>query len=312
MRLGIIGRSGAGKQAIFEALTGIAIGPGAKNEDHVGTIRVPDKRVDHLSGLYNPRKTTYAQIEYFLPGFALREETGRKETEPPEEWNRIRNCDALIHVVRNFTLYGMDDPNPESDFITMGTFGVLLNSMNDLMHDTAPGMVLSIKPQNTLTFDIGAGTMDASGNIIEPLLIVRSTDFSIDFYGLIDYRYIRMFRIVGDLAVPLSAVRRGDVFVLPSRATRTTELPLAAMAAGLAIVAPADSVLDFLIHDQTALLYPQHDEDALTEHLQRLVDDPEAARRLAAPLRRRDHDPGRRADWHGGSRGRGGPRRARG
>jgi len=119
MRLGIIGQPSAGKPAIFEALTGIAIAPGDKNEDHVGTIQVPDERVDQLSRLYHPRKTTYAQVEYFLPGLAKHEDTGRKETDTPGGWTRIRNCDALIHVLRNFTLYGMDDPAPGNDFSAM-------------------------------------------------------------------------------------------------------------------------------------------------------------------------------------------------
>lgn len=119
MRLGIIGQPGTGKPAIFEALTGITIAPGDKNEDHVGTIQVPDGRVDHLSQLYRPRKTTYAQVEYFLPGFAKHEDAGRTETDTPGGWTRIRNCDALIHVLRNFTLYGMDDPAPGSDFNAM-------------------------------------------------------------------------------------------------------------------------------------------------------------------------------------------------
>ena len=85
----------------------------------------------------------------------------------------------------------------------------------------------------------------------------------------------------GDLSVPLAAVRGGDIFVQPTRATAMSDLPLAVMGAGLAVVATTDSVLDFLIHDQTALLYPENDENALAEHLQRLIDDPADARRLA-------------------------------
>ena len=62
MRIGIIGQTDIGKQTIFETLTGIAIAPGGKNEDQVGTIPVPDERVAHLSRLYKPLKTTLAQV----------------------------------------------------------------------------------------------------------------------------------------------------------------------------------------------------------------------------------------------------------
>jgi GTP-binding protein YchF len=115
MRLGIIGQVGVGKQTIFEALTGITISPGDRNDDHIGTIDVPDDRIDYLSQLYQPKKTTHAQVEYLLPGFAMGGDSGRKETDPGG-WTRIRNCDALILVLRNFTLYGMGDLAADLDF----------------------------------------------------------------------------------------------------------------------------------------------------------------------------------------------------
>ena len=119
MRLGIVGQTGAGKQAVFEALTGIPVSPGDRNQDHVGTIRVPDERVDHLSDVYQPRKTTYAQVEYFLPGVGAQEEGGQKNTDLSASWTGIRNCDALIHILRNFAFYGMEDPVPEQDLTAL-------------------------------------------------------------------------------------------------------------------------------------------------------------------------------------------------
>lgn len=123
MRLGIIGQTSAGKQAVFEALTGIPVTAGARNQDHVGTIHVPDERVDHLSDVYQPRKTTYAQVEYFLPGVGAQEEGGKKNTDLSANWTGIRNCDALIHILRNFAFYGMEDPVPEQN----------LNALNEEM-----------------------------------------------------------------------------------------------------------------------------------------------------------------------------------
>ena len=129
MRLGIIGQTGAGKQAVFEALTGIEVQPGVRHLDHVGTIRVPDDRVAHLSELYHPRKTTYARVEYFLPGMAPKEDGGRKEPDVSTPWSGIRNCDALIHVLRNFTFYGQEDPGPERDFNTLEQEMILADLM---------------------------------------------------------------------------------------------------------------------------------------------------------------------------------------
>ena len=110
MKTGIIGLARAGKATVFEALTGSQGGEGRTGEARVGTIRVPDPRVDALSKMYNPKKTTYAQVEYFLPG----KHAGDKKDQ--SIWNQVRDCDALIHVVRNFGGYGFDDPEPLADF----------------------------------------------------------------------------------------------------------------------------------------------------------------------------------------------------
>ena len=115
MRLGIIGLAQSGKATVFEALTGSAIDPGQRMESRIGTVPVPDERVDRLSAMYRPRKTTYAQVEYFLPGRQGGGEKGRD----PNVWVPVRDCDALIHVVRNFGGYGFEAPDPRRDFAAL-------------------------------------------------------------------------------------------------------------------------------------------------------------------------------------------------
>jgi hypothetical protein len=113
MKLGIIGQPGSGKKTLFEAFTGMTIEASQKQEDLVGTITVPDERIDHLSQIYIPKKTIYAQVAYFLPT----QIAGQKEAQKSESmWAGLRNCDALIHVVRNFKMYGMDEPSPEKAY----------------------------------------------------------------------------------------------------------------------------------------------------------------------------------------------------
>jgi len=57
MKLGIIGLSRSGKSTIFEALTQNILPKDHKREYRVGTIRVPDQRVDMLSRMFKPKKT---------------------------------------------------------------------------------------------------------------------------------------------------------------------------------------------------------------------------------------------------------------
>lgn len=115
MKSGIIGLPLAGKSTIFEALSGSPARPELKAENRRTTVTVPDERIDRLSAMYNPRKTIYATIEFMLPG-----RTGSTEhTADSPVWNAVRDCDALIHVIRNFPLPGMDAPDVSADFKKM-------------------------------------------------------------------------------------------------------------------------------------------------------------------------------------------------
>lgn len=112
MKLGIIGLPKSGKRTVFEALSAQKTDASIRNEPSLAMIRVPDIRVDRLSAMFQPKKTTYAQVEYFLPATAAAKPDAREAL----QWTSVRDCDALLHVVRNFRRYGTEAPNPEGDF----------------------------------------------------------------------------------------------------------------------------------------------------------------------------------------------------
>jgi len=109
MKLGIIGLSRSGKSTVFEALTHNIMSESQKGKNRIGTIHVPDKRLDALSNMYTPPKTIYAKVEYFLPDVL-------RQKKDQNIWTQVRDCDALIHVVRNFGGYGFEAPTPYQDF----------------------------------------------------------------------------------------------------------------------------------------------------------------------------------------------------
>ena len=114
MKLGIIGLPGAGKSTLFEALTKIIMDEAShKPEDRLGTIKVPDERVEILSKMYTPKKTIFAQVEYLLPYIPM-QKPGQKKDDTA--WSTVRTSDALIHVVRNFRGFGEEPAVPLDDF----------------------------------------------------------------------------------------------------------------------------------------------------------------------------------------------------
>ncbi|MBW1646004.1 MAG: redox-regulated ATPase YchF [Deltaproteobacteria bacterium] len=99
MKIGIIGLPNSGKTTVFNALTGLEADAGpvptAAGEPHVGMVQVPDRRIDHLAAAYQPKKTTYADIE-------LLDLAGLLPGSGSQVLNQVRDVQALIQVVRAF------------------------------------------------------------------------------------------------------------------------------------------------------------------------------------------------------------------
>jgi len=103
LKVGIIGYAGCGKTTVFNALTGQSVevgGYSARGGINLGTIKVPDERVDRLSEIFRPGKIVYAEI-LFADLVAPSPEVSGQAFEP-ESLGQMRQMDALTHVVRNF------------------------------------------------------------------------------------------------------------------------------------------------------------------------------------------------------------------
>lgn len=104
MHIAIIGLPNSTKTTIFNALTrgteDTAAFSSGQFEVHSAIVDVPDPRVDRLSAMFKPRKTTYAKVTYAdIAGLAKGVSEGGLSG---PLLNTISQSDALLHVVRAF------------------------------------------------------------------------------------------------------------------------------------------------------------------------------------------------------------------
>src|SRR6058998_4390378 len=119
MKIGLIGFPKSGKTTLFNLLTGATVATSrydaGRAELNTGIARVPDERVDRLSALFKPKKTTYATFEVVdLAGIARGERAGLDTKE-------FRNADALLHVVRTFADEAQGAAAPKRDIEDLET-----------------------------------------------------------------------------------------------------------------------------------------------------------------------------------------------
>ncbi len=102
MQVGILGWPSSGKSTLFSALTGRLEDRTRSSEPATAVVRVPDARVDRLSNIYTPRKTTHAEIVFVDPGADHTPGAAGRPTFPEPLLDAVRNVDALTLVVRDF------------------------------------------------------------------------------------------------------------------------------------------------------------------------------------------------------------------
>lgn len=110
MQIAIVGLAGCGKTTVFNTLTRGHAETGGYGglQLNVGVVKVPDARLDRLAELFHPKRIVNADVTYLdlpAPPSSTEGHVGTEEL-PAEHLARLRDADALLHVVRAW-----DDPH---------------------------------------------------------------------------------------------------------------------------------------------------------------------------------------------------------
>lgn len=113
MKVGLVGFPGSGKTTVFNAMTGQDAPVGYGGEVRRAVVDVPDPRVEWLSALYRPRKTTFASIVFCdIPGEHGSEQRGLSTA----ALQQVRDQDALCLVLRGFDNPALEHaPDPAAE-----------------------------------------------------------------------------------------------------------------------------------------------------------------------------------------------------
>src|SRR6476469_7654545 len=104
MQIAIVGLAGCGKTTVFNTLTRGHAETGGYGglQLNVGVVKVPDERLDRLAEVFKPKKIVHADVTYVdlpAPPASSEGRVGAEEL-PAEHLARLRDSDALIHVLR--------------------------------------------------------------------------------------------------------------------------------------------------------------------------------------------------------------------
>jgi len=123
LKISVTGLSNSGKTTLFNALTGqyieTTLYPTTSGDPNKGVVKVPDARIDRLSGMFRPKKTTYAAIEYIDYAGLTKGDTEQNK----KVFDLIKDADAVVKVVRFFpddaVVHPLENIDPARDIETI-------------------------------------------------------------------------------------------------------------------------------------------------------------------------------------------------
>jgi len=194
MKIGLVGFGGSGKTTVFNTMTGLDVPVGYGGEVRIGTVRVPDERIDALAKIFNPKKTTYAEMSFCdVPG----EHGSEKKGLSPRGLQQIRDQEALCLVLRDFDNPAIEGkPDPAGDLeafhaeCVFADLEIVEKRLERAKKERAPAAEIA-------AFELAKATLEAD----KPLRSIPEVE--------LDRQFFRGFGLLTDRAL-LVAVNRSE------------------------------------------------------------------------------------------------------
>jgi hypothetical protein len=157
LRAALIGFPASGKTTLFQLMTSAKEAPRGKGDVNIGISKVPDPRLDVLTGMYNPRKRVPATIEFTDLIAAARTGAGAQALVDVAAY---KNADALVHVIRAFRDDAVPHPsgsvNPARDAqamedeLILADLGVIERRLERIEKDLKKGRTPELETERDL------------------------------------------------------------------------------------------------------------------------------------------------------------------
>jgi hypothetical protein len=118
LQIGVVGLPFSGKTTLFQTITKTLLDTShlSRPEAHLAVIKVPDTRLDKLTGIFNPKKKVNATIEFIDVAGLKSDESGAVKFSGNFLAN-VKNNDALLLVVRLFNDESVVHPEGSIDMM---------------------------------------------------------------------------------------------------------------------------------------------------------------------------------------------------
>src|SRR5688572_13551665 len=234
MEVGLVGFAGSGKTTVFNIMTGLHVPVGFGGEVRLGIVKVPDERIDTLSKIFKPKKTTYAEISFCdVPG----EHGAEKKGLSTRSLQQIRDQEALCLVLRDFDNPAVEGkPNPLADLEAFHTECVFAD-LDLVERRLARAAKEKAPPQEVAAFELMKGVLEEG----RPLRSVPSKD--------LDRNQLKNYVFLSDRPL-LVALNRDESRVSESMPAAISERIAALQAAGLSLSASVEAEIAGLAPDE--------------------------------------------------------------